>query len=238
MFGAVLRWSPERTTWENYLRVWQIVPFGRFFGNSVFVAVCVTAGQVLTSSMAAYAFARLRFPGRDQLFFGYVATLMIPGSVTIIPVFILMRGLGWLDTYTALIVPPMVTAYGTFLLRQFFMTLPRELEDAAKIDGAGWWTIYWRVILPLSKPALMTLGLFAFIGNWGSFMWPLLVIDSIEKKTIPIGLAYFQEIYQFAQPNWPLLMAGSVLAMLPIIVLFFMTQRYFLEGIKLGRLKV
>ena len=212
-----------------------ISPLGYF--NSIFVAICVTIGQVITSSLAAYAFARLRFPGRDKLFFVYLATMMIPGSVTIVPLFALMRVMGWIDTYKALIIPAMFTAYGTFMLRQFFMTLPRDLEDAAKMDGCSLMGIYLKIILPLSKPALATLTTFVFLGNWTSFMWPLLVTNSAEMKTLPIGLAYFQEIYQFAQPDWALLMAGSLIVMLPVIVIFMFNQRFFIEGIKLTGIK-
>ena len=232
---ALNPWSvPWPLHWSNYIQIWQVVPFFKFFLNSIFVAVCVTAGHVFSSACAAYAFARLRFPGREPLFFGYVATMMIPGSVTIIPVFILLKWFGWIDTYKALIIPGMFSAFGTFLLRQFFMTIPQDLEDAAKIDGASPFHIFWRIILPVSKPALIALTISTFIGNWQSFMWPLLVVDSVEKKTLPIGLAYFQELYQFASPNWPLLMAGSLVAMLPVALLFIFNQRFFLQGIRLS----
>ena len=227
------QWFPRPVDWSNYAEIWRVVPFLRFFLNSVLVAVCVTAGHVFSSACAAYAFARLRFPGRDPLFFAYIATMMIPGSVTIIPVFILMRMFGWIDTYWALIVPGIFNAFGTFLLRQFFLTIPQDLVDAAKIDGASTVRIFLRIILPVSKPALASLTIATFMGNWQSFMWPLLVVDSVEKKTLPIGLAYFQELYQFSSPNWPLLMAGSLVAMLPIVLLFVFNQRFFLQGIRL-----
>ncbi|UCD55680.1 MAG: carbohydrate ABC transporter permease [Candidatus Omnitrophota bacterium] len=234
---ADIKWIPKPVCWKNYLDVWKVVPFARFYINSIFVTSCVTFGQVATSSLAAYSFARLRFPGRDKLFFAYLATMMIPGSVTMIPVFALMRIFGWIDTYKALIIPAVFTAYGTFLLRQFFITIPRDLEDAAKIDGCSLWGIFWNVILPLSKTALATLTIFVALGNWVSFMWPLLVTNSIAKRTLPIGLAYFQELYQHAQPNWGLLMAGSVVATIPLIVIFIFNQRFFVEGIKLTGMK-
>ena len=234
VFTLTPQWIPKPFDWSNYVQIWQVVPFFRFFINSVFVAICVTVGHVFSSACAAYAFARLRFPGRDRLFFGYIATMMIPGSVTIIPVFILMKMFGWIDTYRALIIPGIFSAFGTFLLRQFFMTIPTDLEDAAKIDGASTFRIFWRIILPVSKPALIALTIATFVGNWQSFMWPLLVVDSVEKKTLPIGLAYFQELYQFASPNWPLLMAGSLVAMLPVVLLFMFNQRFFLQGIRLS----
>ncbi|MDD5427840.1 MAG: carbohydrate ABC transporter permease [Candidatus Omnitrophica bacterium] len=232
-----IHWLPDPVYWKNYVDVWKVVPFARFYLNSIFVCVAVTFGQVATSALAAYAFARLQFPGRDKIFFAYLATMMIPGSVTMIPVFALMRTFGWIDTYKALIIPSIFTAYGTFLLRQFFMTLPRDLEDAAKIDGCSLWGIFWRVILPLSNTALATLTIFVSLGNWVSFMWPLLVTNSIEKRTLPIGLAYFQELYQYAQPDWGLLMAGSLITMVPIIIVFLFNQRFFIEGIKLTGMK-
>ena len=233
VFTLTPQWIPKPFHWLSYLEIWRVVPFFTFFLNSVFVAVCVTAGHVFSSACAAYAFARLRFPGREPLFFAYISTMMIPGSVTIIPVFIIMRLFGWIDTYWALIVPGVFSAFGTFLLRQFFLTIPQDLEDAAKIDGASTFRIFWRIILPVSKPALAALTIATFMGNWQSFMWPLLVVDSVEKKTLPIGLAYFQELYQFSSPNWPLLMAGSLVAMLPIVLLFVFNQRFFLQGIRL-----
>jgi len=232
-----IQWIPKPVYWKNYVDVWKVVPFARFYLNSLFVTSCVTVGQVATSALAAYAFARLRFPGRNKIFFAYLATMMVPGSVTMIPVFALMRVFGWVDSYKALIIPAMFTAYGTFLLRQFFITIPRDLEDAAKIDGCSLFGIFWNVILPLSKTSLATLTIFVALGNWASFMWPLLVTNSIEKKTLPIGLAYFQELYQHAQPDFGLLMAGSVIATIPLILVFIFNQRFFVEGIKLTGMK-
>ncbi|MBN1872387.1 MAG: carbohydrate ABC transporter permease [Candidatus Omnitrophica bacterium] len=231
------RWIPEPIIFESYIKVWKIVPFARFYLNSIFIALCVTLGQVMTSAFAAYAFSRLRFPGRDKLFFAYLATMMIPYSVILVPVYILMVYFRWIDSYKALILPAMFTAYGTFMLRQFFMTIPRDLEDAARIDGCSLFGIFWRIIIPLSKPALATLTMFTFMASWNNFMWPLLVTESVEKKTLPIGLAYFQEVYQYTQPDWSLLMAGSLLAVLPVIVMFVFNQRFFVEGIKLTGIK-
>jgi len=225
---------PTMFVWQNYVEAWTKVPFGKFYMNSVFVGLVVTAGQVFTSSLAAYAFSRLTFPGRDKLFFAYLATMMIPGSVTMIPVYVLMRVFGWVDTYKALIVPAIFSAYGTFMLRQFFMTLPKDLEDAAKIDGCGFFRIYMTIILPLSKPAMATLTVFTFMGNWGSFMWPLLVTNTMTMRTLPVGLESFKTQYS---TDWHLLMAGSVMTMLPIIIIFMFTQRYFVESIKLTGVK-
>ncbi len=220
--------------WKNYPDAWNAVPFGRFFVNSLFVSITVTLGQVLTSSLAAYAFARLRFKFRDQLFLGYLATMMIPGTVTMIPVFILIKKLGWIDTYAALILPGMFSAYGTFLLRQFFLSIPKDLEESAVIDGASKLTIYWKIIMPLSKPALATLTTFVFLWVWNDFMWPLIVTNSMEMKTLPVGLSAFQGLYT---TNWTLLMAAAVIVLIPVLILYVFNQRYFIKGIALSGLK-
>ena len=227
-------WLPTSFVWQNYLKVWKVVPFAKWYLNSIFVSLCITFGQVATSAMAAYAFARLSFPGRDRLFFGYLATMMIPGAVTMIPVFILLRHFGWIDTYKALILPGIFSAYGTFMLRQFFLTLPKELEDAAKIDGCSYIRIFWHIILPLSKPALATLTTFTFMGAWMNLMWPLISVNSITKYTLPVGLAYFQGAHN---TDWTLLMAASMMMILPILIVFIFNQRFFVEGIKLTGIK-
>jgi multiple sugar transport system permease protein len=227
-------WVPTSFVWQNYAKAAKVVPFFMFYLNSIFVTFCVTLGQVATSAMAGYAFARLKFPGRDKIFFGYLATMMVPGAVTMIPVFILLRFLGWVDSYKALILPGIFTAYGTFMLRQFFMTLPKDLEDAAKMDGCNYLGIFWRIILPLSKPALATLTTFTFMGSWMNFMWPLIVINTESKFTLPVGLAYFQSLHQ---THWTLLMAASVMMILPILIVFIFNQRFFVEGIKLTGIK-
>jgi multiple sugar transport system permease protein len=224
------QWIPQPVVWRNYLEAWQAVPFGRFYFNSLFIALCQTFGVLLTSSLAAYAFARLEFPGRDKIFFLYLATMMLPGAVTMIPTFILLKLMGWIDTYKALIIPGLFTAYGTFLLRQFFMGIPGDLEDAARIDGCTMIGIYRHVVMPLSKPALATLGTVTFIASWNSFMWPLIVTNSMEKKTLPVGLASFQGLYT---TEWTLLMAASVIVMVPTLLVFIFNQRFFVEGIKL-----
>ncbi len=227
-------WLPMSFVWQNYVKAWHVVPFARFYVNSIFVSACLTLGQVVTSAMAAYAFARLKFPGRDRIFFGYLATMMVPGAVTMIPVFILLKNFGWIDTYKAMILPGIFTAYGTFMLRQFFLTLPKDLEDAAKIDGCSYLGIFWKIILPLSKPALATLTTFTFMGSWMNFMWPLIVINTQDKFTLPVGLAYFQSLHH---TDWTLLMAASVMMILPILLVFIFNQRFFVEGIKLTGIK-
>ncbi len=230
--GAVFEypptWIPRPLVWQNYFQVTAILPFARFFLNSLVVAASVTALQLLTCSLAAYAFARLRFPGRDALFLGYLGTLMIPGQVVIIPNFILLKTLGWIDTYQALILPAAFSAFGTFLLRQYFLTIPRELEDAAVVDGASYWQIYSRVILPLSGPALSALAIFTFLAQWNSFLYPLVVTNSTEMSTLTVGLRTLQGQYNTA---WTLLMAGSVIALVPVLLVFVFAQRYFIKGI-------
>lgn len=252
VFTPQMQWLPERPQWSNYLDAVLAIPFGRMFSNSVFVACAITLGQVLTSSLAAFAFARLRFPGRDVLFMGYLATLMVPGVVTMIPVFCLMRILGdlvplefhlggvWLgnviggDSYFALIAPGLFTAYGTFLLRQFFLTVPRDLDEAAYIDGCSKLGVYRHVVMPLSGPALATLTIFTFMGSWRDFMWPLIINNSPEMQTLPVGLATFQSMFGI---NWNLLMAAGVIVTLPMILVFVINQRFFTEGIKLSGIK-
>jgi multiple sugar transport system permease protein len=221
-------WIPRPFTFENFREVWTIVPFGRYLLNSIFVSVCITFGEVLTSALAAYAFARLRFPGRDALFMMYLSTLMIPGQVTIIPNFVLMRWFGWINTYEGLIIPTAFTALGTFLLRQYFLSIPRELEEAARVDGAGYFEVWWRIIMPLAAPALATLGVFSFMGAWNSFLWPFIMINSSEMRTLTVALRSFQTEYG---TEWGLMMAGSLIAMLPMLLIFLAAQRYFVRGI-------
>jgi multiple sugar transport system permease protein len=228
------QWLPTKFRFENYLNAFDAAPFGTYYLNSLFVAITVTIGQLITCSMAAYAFARLQFRGRDPLFFLFLSTMMIPYNVTMIPSFMVLYWLGWIDTYHALIVPGLASAFGTFLLRQFFMTIPKELEEAAYIDGAGRLQVLWRVIVPLSKPALATLAIFTFMGVFNDFIWALIVISSEEMRTVQLGLAIFRDRYL---TQWDLLMAGSVTAVLPILIVFFFAQKYFIKGITLSGLK-
>jgi multiple sugar transport system permease protein len=217
--------------WRNYRTVFVEINFYRAILNSFFVTLMITVGQVFTSSLAAYAFARLNFFARDHIFLGYLATLMVPGTVTMIPVFIILRELGWIDTYYALIIPPLFSAYGTFMLRQFFLSLPRAIEEAAILDGCNAFRVYWHVILPLSKPGLSALAILTFIGSWRSFMWPLIVSHSDNMYTLPVALSLFQSFYEI---EWTLLMAGSIIMIAPMLLVFIIGQRYFIEGIQLG----
>jgi len=230
------QWLPNPWTLKGYERLFAMSPIGNWLFNSIVVAVTITACQLVFSSLAAYAFARVRFPGRDVIFMGYLATMMIPGQVTLIPGYILIKYLGWIDTYFALTVPFLFgSAFGTFLLRQFFQTIPTELEDAARIDGAGYFAIYWRIILPLAKPALATLGVFVFLHFWNDFLWPLIVINTNELRTLPVGLAVVSR--SMFGTDWPALMGGAVISLVPILTIFFFAQRYFVQGITLTGLK-
>ncbi|MCF3651693.1 carbohydrate ABC transporter permease [Synoicihabitans lomoniglobus] len=256
---------PQSWHWDNFAEVWRIIPFGRYYLNSLLVALAVTLGQTVTSACAAYAFARLQWGGRDTVFMLYLATMMVPAAVTMIPNFVAMKMLpeiltqlapwiDWmssrvlgttvddpavgrlvgLDSYFALIVPMMFSAYGTFLLRQFFLSIPRELDEAAEIDGCGHWAIFARIILPLSLPGLATLAIFTFLGVWGSFLWPLVVTNQSALNTLPIGLLSFQGQYG---TEWSLMMAAALLTLVPIVVIFLVGQRFFVAGLTVGAVK-
>ncbi|NOZ73005.1 MAG: carbohydrate ABC transporter permease [Chloroflexi bacterium] len=224
-------WIPHPIAWENYRETVTIMPFGRFYLNSFIVAVAVTGLQLLTSSLAAFAFARLRFPGRDALFLLYLATLMVPFQVTMIPNFILIRLLGWYDSYQALILPPAFSAFSTFLLRQYFLGIPLDLDEAARMDGASSFRIWWQIILPLSGPALAALAIFTFLASWNDFLWPLIITSSPQMRTLPVGLSAFQGQYNV---QWHLLMAGAVIALLPVLVIYSFAQKWFVRGITLS----
>lgn len=228
------RFFGEHIMWENYLRISDRFPFGTYFLNSLKITVIAVTAQLVTSSMAGFVFARLRFKYRDALFGLYLATMMVPGQVTMIPNFIVMRYYNLVDTHWALILPALVSAFGTFLLRQFFLTIPESLEDAAKIDGCTPFGVYWRIFVPLSKPAMATLGVFVFMGSWNDFLAPLVYINSQEKMTLPLGLAAMQGMYS---TDWPVLMAGTVISIIPLIVIFLLAQDFFIRGVTLSGLK-
>jgi multiple sugar transport system permease protein len=227
---------PELLRWSNYVEAWQAIPFSRFFFNSLFVAAATTVAVVLTSSMAGYSFARLRYPGRDLLFLAYLGTIMIPFPVLIIPLFILMRQLGLVDTLAGLILPAAFTAWGTFLMRQFMLSIPREIEEAARMDGASFWRIYLQIILPLSRPVVATLGIFTFLGSWNDFLWPLIMISSVENKTLPLGLTMFQAQVPIKTP-WQLVMAAATFSVIPVLIVFVLGQKYYVRGIATTGLK-
>jgi len=231
---------PSEWRFQNYADVWTTKLFGQWTQNSVFVAVLATLGTVLTSALSGYSFARFRYPGRSILFGLTIATLMLPDIVTLIPRFILFWYLGWLNTYLPLIVPYWFggTAFFIFLFRQFFMTIPFDLDEAAKIDGANYFQIFGRIVLPLSGPVMATVAIIAFIDQWNSFLFPLTILNSPEKFTVSIGLRWFAiSPVSDGKPLDQLLLAGSMMMVAPILVLFFCGQRYFVRGVVMSGIK-
>jgi multiple sugar transport system permease protein len=225
------RLLPSVLAWWNFPRAFTFYPFGRFLWNTLLVAVAATLLQTAVAVLAAYAFARLRFPGRNLLFMAYLGTLMIPQQVTIVPLFLMIRATGLADTYWALILPSAFHAFGVFLMRQFLMTLPRELEESAYIDGASRLRVLWQVLLPLSRPALVTLILFTFIREWNAFLWPLIATRTLEMRTVAVGLTLFTGQYG---TEWHLLMAAATVTIIPSLIIFAFAQRYYIEGIALS----
>ncbi|WP_432279138.1 carbohydrate ABC transporter permease [Nocardia brasiliensis] len=231
---AEQRLLPVRPRWSNYAEVFELLPLGRMLVNTAVYAACVTAGQLFFCSLAGYAFARLRFRGREVLFVAYLGTLMVPLTVTVLPQFLLMRTLGWVDTPWAMIVPGLFgSAFGTYLMRQFFATLPVELEEAAILDGCTPWQIYWRVLLPHTRPALMVLAVLTWITVWNDFLWPLVMIQRTEIATATVGLVRLQGQYH---TQWPLLMATAMLILLPLLVVYAIAQRAFIRGVAMAGL--
>jgi multiple sugar transport system permease protein len=226
LIGSEIRWS-------NFAEAWSTVPFGRFMLNSLFVAVAGTVVVCVTSVLSAYAFARLRFRFRDRIFLLYLGTLMVPQEVTVVPMFILMQQFRWVDSYAALILPWAFTAFGTFLLRQFFLNIPRELEEAATIDGASRTRILLQVVVPIARPAIAVLAVFTFINYWNSFLWPLIIVNSRDMSTVPLGLNLF--LSQNGN-QWHLLMAAATISMLPTVVMVVLLQRHLVRGIALSGL--
>jgi multiple sugar transport system permease protein len=224
LFGSSVQWS-------NFPAAWNVVPFGRFMFNGLVVSGVGTLLVLFTSILSAYAFARLQFWRREQLFLIYLGTLMIPQEVTVVPLFLLMKSLGWVNTYQALILPSAFTAFGTFLLRQFFLTIPRDFEEAARIDGATRWQILWTVIVPMARPAIAVLALFTFIGYWNNFLWPLIVGNTREMATVPVGLNLFNGQHG---TEWNYMMAASTISILPTAILTVALQKYIIEGISIS----
>lgn len=248
LFSVPPTWVPRTFVWDNYVKAMGAGNFGRYAFNSLILAVTNMVTNVALSALAGYAFARLVFPGRNVLFVLVLATLMVPYQVTIIPQFVIIRhipffggndalgngGIGWINSYWGLIVPGAVGAFGIFMLRQFFETLPRELEDAARIDGAGEFRIFWQIMLPLATPAVATLAIFSFQAGWNAFLWPLLITTTDDMRTIQLGLTVFVQQYS---TQWDQLMAATVVATLPIIAVFAAGQRLLVRGIAFTGLK-
>jgi multiple sugar transport system permease protein len=226
---------PDPVNTENYSRVFTLMPMANALRNSIFVSSTATLGTLLTCSMAAYAFAKIKFRGKGAFFMGFLSTIMIPGQVTLIPLFIVFSRLGWVDTHLPLMVPFMLlNAYGVFLLRQFILGIPEDYIEAGKLDGANHFQIYWSIVLPLCKPALITLGLFSFIGNWNNFLGPLIFLNTDTLFTVPLIINSFRTVYNV---EWGLLMAASVVSIIPCLILYLVGQRYFVEGVTLAGLK-
>lgn len=228
------KWIPSTLMWENYKVAWSYAPFGRYFFNSFYVAITCTVLELVTSALGAYAFAKMDFFGKNLLFVTFLGTMMIPGEVLLIPNYITIIKMGWVDTYSALIIPWIVSVFGIFLMRQFFMTIPNELHDAAKIDGCGRFRFLWQIIVPLSKPVMVTAALFKFIGSWNSFLWVLIVTNDPMMRTITNGLSFFSSD---VGTSYHLLMAASTFTLAPILILFFFLQKQFIQGIARSGLK-
>jgi multiple sugar transport system permease protein len=225
---------PKIFRWGNYSEVVTTLPFMIFYSNTIITTFFKTLGQLIFCSMAAYAFARIEFPGRQAIFILFLSVLMVPPQTFLIPQYLIMAKFGWLNSLQALILPGMFSVFGTFLLRQFFMTLPKELEEAARLDGCNHFQIYWRIMLPLAKPGLVALTIFTILWSWNDFLWPLIVNNSPDKMPLSAGLASLNGQYE---TNYPVLMAGAVLATWPMIIVFVFLQRYFIEGIAMSATK-
>ena len=220
VFAYPPTWIPQTWRFQNYVDAWNAAPFGRYFFNSLVIAVTVTVGQLITCSLAAFAFARMEFKGKNVMFALFLSTTMISTQVTLVPAYLVLANLHWLNTYQALIVPFLANAFGVFMMRQYFMTLPKELEEAAKLDGCGRLRFLWQILLPLSKPIIASQALFAFMGNWNSYLWPLIVTTSAHMRTLQIGLRYF--VSQEGGTQWGLFMAATVFVSLPVVI-FWLT---------------
>ncbi|HJV29640.1 MAG TPA: carbohydrate ABC transporter permease, partial [Gaiellaceae bacterium] len=228
-------WLPESPTVSNYERLWERLDFPRYFWNSTFIAVFITLANLLFCSMVGYALAKLRFFGRDKLFLLVLGTLLVPGTVTLVPLFVLMSKLDLVDSPWAVILPAAAGPLGVFLMRQFMLAIPDDLLEAARVDGAGEFTIFWRIVLPLSTPALAALAIITFLPSWNALLWPLVVLTSQDNYTLPVALAIFSR-GQF-QADYGLLMAGSVVLVVPVIVVFLLLQRHFTQSVAMTGIK-
>ena len=235
VFAIPVHWLPEIFKPNNYPEAFAIAPFGRYFYNSLFVAVVVVLTTLFFSALAGYGFAKFSFPGRRIAFLFVLSTMMIPFQVLLIPLYVVVYKFGWTNSYAGLIVPGAISAFGVFLMRQACLTLPDELLDAARIDGAGEAGIFWRIVLPLLKPALATLAILTFLGSWNNFLWPLIVVTKADLFTLPVGMTVFQQ--PLRAPYWTYIMAVSTIATLPVVIVFVALQRYFIEGVVLSGLK-
>lgn len=236
IFAIPPTWIPEEIRWENYAEVFDRLPFLAYLRNTTYITTLTILGTVFSSSLVAYAFACLRWPGRDKLFILVIATMMLPLHVIMIPLFVIFKELHWLNTYKPLIVPAFLGggAFNIFLLRQFFLTIPRELFDAARIDGCSEWRLYWNIAMPLARPALITVAILTFMFSWIDFLGPLIYLSDQAKNTLALGLALFVGQHQ---TEWGILMAASIIMMVPMVIIFFFFQRYFIQGFTMSGLK-
>lgn len=234
VFSFPIQWIPIHFRWENYINIWKQIPFVTFYKNTAKLSIIITLLQLFTSSFAAYGFAKMKFPGRNALFIGYIATIAVPWQVYMVPQFIMMNKVGLVDTHMSIIFLQAFTAFGVFLLRQFYLSIPEELSEAARIDGLSEYGIYFKIIMPLSKPALATLTIFTFVNTWNDYLGPMIYLSSTNLKTIQLGLRMFITQYD---ANYGLIMAASVTSVIPILIVFFLTQRFFIEGIATSGLK-
>lgn len=234
VFTVPIQWIPKKIQWVNYSKIWTTIPFATFFKNTVILSVTITFLQLLTSSFAAYGFSKLHFPGRDSLFLAYIGTIAVPWQAYMIPQFIMMRKLGLTDKLLSLVLLQAFSAFGVFLLRQYYMTIPDELCEAARIDGLSEYGIFFKIMLPLSKPALASLTILTFVNTWNDYMGPFIYLSSTENKTIQLGLKMFVSLYD---AQYSLIMAASVVSILPIAIVFLTLQKYFIQGIATSGMK-
>jgi multiple sugar transport system permease protein len=227
-------WIPEKPILANYIQAWHEVPFPRYFLNTIFIAACVLIGDIVTSCLAAYAFAKFDFPGRDVLFVFFLSMMIVPEAVYLVPSFIIISKLGWIDTYAALIVPWLAQIFSIFLLRQQFRTIPNDFYDAARIDGCSRLGFLWRVLVPLSRPTIITIGLFSVLGSWNSFIWPLIMTNSDKLRPIQVGLSYFA---QEQSTEYGLMMAAATFCIAPIVIIYFIAQKQVIESYAKSGLK-
>lgn len=230
-------WLPQNPTLSPFGEVWARIPFGRFYLNSLLVAGIATISTVILGSMTGYVLAKFEFPGRDILFISILATMMVPVEVTFIPLYVIMADIGWVNTYPGLIAPALMTGFGVFIMRQFTRTIPTDFIEAARIDGSSELGIYWRIILPLTTPAVATLAIFTFMNNWDNFLWPLIITNSVLMKTIPLGIQSFLQQEAGYPAHFNLIMAANLIGLVPILIVFASLQRYFVKGIVAGGIK-
>lgn len=235
VFALPIHWIPHEFSPQNYPEAFAVAPFGLYFYNSLVVAVVVVLSTLFFSALAGYGFAKFSFPGKNVAFILVLSTLMIPFQVLLIPLYLLVYSLGWANNYAGLIIPGALSAFGVFMMRQFCITLPDELLDAARIDGAGEIRIFWVIVLPLLMPPLASLAIITFLGSWNNFLWPLIVVNKDYLFTLPVGMTVFSQ--PLRQPYWTYIMAVSTVATIPVIIVFLLLQRYFIQGVVLSGLK-